>query len=148
VTRSFSAHSGAKAASRVRRDSGIRAIDAALARDTEPVDRERLRAALEQRIDDWKHELRGYVPQTRQLLRRMLNLPIHLTPEDGRTKGFEDIEWATGVNLMALAEDLVQCVASLEAVSSNQLCRLVHELASLRQFGIPGIVKRDAPRAT
>ena len=90
------------------RQERLTSIDAELATLQEaPVDREALHAALLRQIDEWRAVLGQHVPQTREILRRLLTLPIELQPLDGPTGGLEDVAWATGFDAVALVDALV-----------------------------------------
>lgn len=75
------------------RDRKLRSLDAQLTTREEEPDRERLRAALFQRIADWKAVLRENVPQARVVLQRLVG-PMHLRVQQG---DFSDILRACGV---------------------------------------------------
>lgn len=116
------------------RDRRLKSIDVRLTAREAP-DREALRRALEQRIDEWRTVLRAHPTQARMVLQHVVG-PIHLFPsgEDvvfTPARALDVIPWAASSNPAGLLTGLVQRMASLMPASWNRIVpwlRAVNEL--------------------
>lgn len=113
-------------------EAEIRRLEARLREPRVPrLDHERLRAALEQRAEQWKADLRAEPPIARLVLRRLVG-PLTLWDESERP---EWIRWEAAPTAELLDGLATLQVASLSIPSWNQLMAWLLDLKKLREAG-------------